>query len=83
MTHEVLTLFTERFPEAEHSFIAKNAEFTNVNLYHLASCALKRTGVTQIFGGKFCTFTQAEDFFSFRRDGMNSGRIATLIWLAE
>jgi polyphenol oxidase len=41
-------------------------------------------GVTQIYGGghneNWCTFTQKDRFFSYRRDGV-TGRMATLIWL--
>jgi len=36
---------------------------------------------TQIARDSHCTFTDKERFFSYRRDGVNSGRMATLIWL--
>jgi copper oxidase (laccase) domain-containing protein len=29
-----------------------------------------------------CTYTDAERFFSFRRQGAASGRMAALVWLA-
>ena len=55
------------------------------DLYAIATQRLNNLGVTQIYGGghneKFCTFTEKENFFSFRRDG-DTGRMATLIWLA-
>jgi|APCry1669189241_1035207.scaffolds.fasta_scaffold33764_2 hypothetical protein len=51
------------------------------NLYHLARSRLKNAGIQAIYGGNFCTFTQSEQFFSHRRDGV-SGRFAALIWLA-
>jgi hypothetical protein len=38
-------------------------------------------GVTKIYGGGFCTFNEAERFYSFRRDGTRE-RMAALIWLA-
>jgi copper oxidase (laccase) domain-containing protein len=45
---------------------------------------LMRAGVTDIYGGgvdqEFCTYTDSERFFSFRRDG-RTGRMASLIWL--
>jgi copper oxidase (laccase) domain-containing protein len=34
-----------------------------------------------VYGGGHCTFQEAGQFFSFRRDGV-TGRMATLIWLA-
>ncbi|MDZ4098391.1 MAG: peptidoglycan editing factor PgeF [Methylophilaceae bacterium] len=54
------------------------------NMYLLAQQRLNRAGVTAIFGGgideTFCTYTDAERFFSYRRDG-KTGRMASLIWL--
>lgn len=50
------------------------------NLYELAQLRLRRLGVDDIYGGDCCTFTDAERFFSYRRDGQ-TGRMAALIWL--
>jgi YfiH family protein len=50
------------------------------DLYMLARQRLTAAGVTHIYGGGFCTFTERERFFSYRRDG-ECGRMATLIWL--
>ena len=55
------------------------------DIYKIAKQRLNSLGVTQIYGGdideNFCTFTQKEQFFSYRRDGV-TGRMASLIWLA-
>jgi len=51
------------------------------NLYLIARQRLNGLGVTQVYGGGACTFTSAERYFSFRRDGV-TGRMASLIWLA-
>lgn len=55
------------------------------NIYQIAVQRLNNLGITQIYGGgidtDFCTFTQKQQFFSYRRDG-DTGRMATLIWLA-
>jgi YfiH family protein len=45
----------------------------------LARQRLQALGVSRIYGGGDCTFTQAERYFSHRRDGI-TGRQATLIW---
>ena len=50
------------------------------DLYALARLRLCAAGVTQIFGGGFCTFNDSERFFSYRRDG-RTGRMASLILL--
>jgi len=38
-------------------------------------------GVSAIYGGNECSFTDAGRFFSYRRDGV-TGRMSTLIWLS-
>lgn len=49
------------------------------DLYQLATHRLTRVGVCSIQGGGWCTVSEREQFFSFRRDGQ-TGRMATLIW---
>lgn len=51
------------------------------DLYMLARRRLEAVGIGRIYGGGFCTYTERERFFSFRRDG-ECGRMASLIWLA-
>jgi polyphenol oxidase len=50
------------------------------DLVALARLRLATLGLTAIHGGQWCTFAEAENFFSHRRDG-RSGRMAALIWL--
>jgi copper oxidase (laccase) domain-containing protein len=42
---------------------------------------LAREGVTRVHGGDRCTYTERENFYSYRRDGAGSGRQASLIWI--
>jgi polyphenol oxidase len=46
----------------------------------VAQQRLRSRGVRQIYGGNFCTYSDAARFFSYRRDG-STGRMAALIWL--
>lgn len=48
------------------------------NLYQLARYRLAQVGVNRIHGGNRCTYTEADQFFSYRRDGQ-TGRMASVI----
>jgi len=50
------------------------------DLYQLARLALARLGVNHVFGGSYCTYTQEDKFFSYRRNPV-TGRMVSVIWL--
>jgi hypothetical protein len=50
------------------------------DIYALARAELQQLGVQNVYGGGLCTFTDADRFFSYRRD-KTTGRMASLIWL--
>ena len=50
------------------------------DLYALARAELQSLGVTNIYGGDYCTYEDSTRFYSYRRDG-ETGRMASLIWL--
>ncbi|KAA9129886.1 peptidoglycan editing factor PgeF [Marinihelvus fidelis] len=52
------------------------------DLYGLARDRLAAAGVERVFGGGYCTYTERDRFFSYRRDGV-TGRMATTIWLTS
>ena len=78
---EVRERFITKYPEAANEFLASTNQKWLGNLYGLARLHFNKQGVTQIYGGDFCTFTDKDRFFSYRRDNGKTGRMASLIWL--
>lgn len=52
------------------------------NLYQLARLALGRAGIEQVSGGQYCTYSEPDSFYSYRRDGV-TGRMASVIWIEQ
>jgi len=76
---EVRAQFMAKDAQAESAFKAKDDKWLG-DLYTIARQRLQRLGVTQVYGGGHCTFSESETFFSFRRDG-DTGRMGSFIWL--
>ena len=77
---EVREVFMRHDPASEFAFSAHGDKYL-ADLYLLARQRLLSLGIQRIYGGNFCTYTDAERFFSYRRDG-RTGRMASLIWLS-
>lgn len=56
----------------------ERAGHSYADLYGLARIRLAAAGITRIYGGQCCTFSEAGRFYSYRRDGV-TGRMASLI----
>jgi hypothetical protein len=50
------------------------------DIYALARAELAALGVMATYGGGYCTYAEADRFYSYRRDKV-TGRMASLIWL--
>ena len=77
---EVKTKFLDRNSIFERSFTEKNGKHY-LDLYDGAKVILEGYGITSISGGDYCTYKDSKQFFSYRRDGECSGRMAHLIWM--
>ena len=52
-----------------------------MDLYAITRKKLAAKGLARIYGGGFCTFSERERFFSYRRD-RGEKRMAAAIWLS-
>lgn len=79
---EVRQAFLAKDAQAEAAFKpAQGADKWLGDLYLLARQRLNALGVSDVTGGDYCTFSDSERFFSYRRDGQ-TGRLGSFIWLS-
>lgn len=76
---EVREAFMAQDKKAASAFRASGEKYY-ADIYQLARQRLENIGVTQVYGGERCTWTESDDFFSYRREGV-TGRMASFIWL--
>lgn len=76
---EVRAAFTAADPGSAQAFTANARGRWQADIYALARRRLNALGVDAVSGGGACTFTQADRYFSYRRDP-KAGRMATLLW---
>lgn len=78
--------------EVRAAFVAKDAQAADAfapshnpgkwfaDLYRIATQRLHACGVSAVYGGDGCTFSDDARFFSYRRDAV-TGRMATCVWI--
>lgn len=79
---ELMQQFVAMDPHATKAF--KPAAVKNkwlADIYVLARQRLAQRNVTAVYGGEYCTYSEAELFYSYRRDKQKTGRMGSLIWL--
>ena len=79
---EVRDVFLRDLAQAEEAFRATRPGHWLCDLYRLARLRLRRAGLERVFGGDRCTWSEADAFFSYRREP-RCGRQASLIWLRD
>lgn len=77
---EVRIAFVSDDPAACSAFTHRPNGKWSCDLYALARQRLDRRGVARVFGGGRCTYTEADLFYSYRRE-RDTGRMASLIWI--
>lgn len=79
---EVRAAFVAKDAGAAVCFTVQDGGKWLADIYGLARQRLSALGIAHVSGGNACTVSEAERYFSYRRDGV-TGRMATLIWLAS
>lgn len=80
---EVRAAYTQNHSDDANFFQPSAKGKWLADLYQLARRRLHTLGITAIYGGEHCTYTDSQHFFSYRRDGKDSGRMASLIWMTS
>ena len=76
---EVCDAFVEKDRCFEQAFTSQSNHKYLADIFEIARIIFLKQGVTQIFGGDYCTYSDPSRFFSHRRDGV-TGRMVTMIW---
>jgi YfiH family protein len=80
--YEVGADVAEAFPGEFPAVFTPRGDRFLMDIYALAKLKLAAVGVHAVYGGAYCTLSDPERFFSYRRDGV-TGRMASLIWLDD
>ena len=85
---EVYDAFVDKNSVNKKAFISSPKTSTEcpkwlASLTELAKIELTEAGIKAVYGGEECTFEQADLFYSYRRDGTQSGRMVSLIVLTN
>lgn len=79
---DVVSCFVNANGQAISAFKQVDESHWLADIYLLAKQRLLQAGVSHIYGGGLCTYSDSKRFYSFRRD-RQTGRMASLIWFAN
>ncbi|ATO19823.1 hypothetical protein BS636_09255 [Acinetobacter sp. LoGeW2-3] len=79
---EVKEAFCSKYPELDSAFQAgEQAGKHYADLYAIARYILNQHGIQTVLGGDQCSYRQADEYFSYRREA-KTGRMATFVFMA-
>ena len=76
---DVYDAFVAQDAQAQRAFAGHTPGKWLADLFTLARRALNHAGVTEVYGGGLCTYSDPARFYSYRRDKV-TGRMAAFIW---
>jgi YfiH family protein len=82
---DVYVEFSKKIPQLDRFMKARltaagAAQKYDMDIYGVAREILMQQGVQRVHGGEYCTVTQVDLFYSYRRD-QRTGRMVNLIWM--
>lgn len=79
---EVKAAFCSKYPELDSAFQAGEQVGKHyADLYAIARYILNQHGIKTVLGGDQCSYRQADEYFSYRREA-KTGRMATFVFMA-
>lgn len=79
---EVRAAFCYKYPAVSSTFEpGKQSGKYYADLYAIAGYILQQHGIETVLGGDQCSYRQAEEYFSYRREA-KTGRMATFVFMA-
>ena len=75
---EVRDAFLELDAGSDACFEPNDRGRWQADLYGLARRQLEAAGIAAAYGGNWCTYSESDRFYSYRRDGQ-CGRMATFV----
>ncbi len=79
---EVRNEFAKRNAEHSAAFTPGKPGKFLADIYALARRELAECGVVRVSGAEYCTVSDPDQFYSYRRDAV-TGRMASLIWISQ
>lgn len=77
---DVVDIFLGLDPDNKQAIQPKNSPNKYlIDIYQLAKIQLAKLGVYHTYGGEYCTYSQPDLFYSYRRSDQ-MGRMASMIW---
>ncbi len=80
--NDVMHQFISKSPMYKSEFVTSFGK-CHGNLVGIARQRLTSVGVKSVYVNRYCTYAFGDYFFSYRRDGERSGRMASLIWMLD
>ena len=77
---DVYKSYTQQNAVFEQVFTASGPGKWKLDIYRAAKIVLAAADILNVYGGDYCTYTDDELFFSYRRS-QRTGRMATLVWI--